>query len=73
MICSKGRGKGSAAGGVWTPLKCEGQVSGRPEWCTLRFRVTPDLLDPETKRQVFGFGGADSQIWVADFRIEPVQ
>ncbi len=72
VICSKGRGKGASDGGVWRPLKPEGAVSGRPEWCTLKFRVTPDLFDPETKRQILGFGGGDSQVWVADFQIAPL-
>jgi hypothetical protein len=70
VICSSGHGKGTTDGGVWKPLKREGELSGKPEWCTLRFRVTPDLFDPETRRQVFGFGGGDSQIWVADIKIE---
>jgi hypothetical protein len=73
VVCSKGRGKGTAQGGVWTPIKPEGKLSGRPEWCALKFRVPPNVLEQGTKRQIFGFGGADSQIWVADIRILPEQ
>jgi hypothetical protein len=71
LICSSGRGKGTNQGAVWKPLKREGELSGRPEWCTLRFHVSPGLFDPDTRRQSFGMGGGDSQIWVADFKIEP--
>jgi len=70
LICTKGKGAGTSAGGVWKPLPREGKVSGKPEWCRIVFTVPPDMLDPETKRQKFGFGGGDSQIWVADIRFE---
>ena len=71
LICSKGRGKGAAAGGVWAPVKPEVGLSGKPEWCTLKFRVSPGMFESDTKRQLFGFGGADSQIWVAEIQIAP--
>ena len=70
VICSKGKGKGTSSGGVWTPLSPEGAVSKKPEWCTIRFTVPPKMLDPDTKRQRFGFGGGDSQVWVASIKIE---
>ena len=70
IVCSKGKGKGTSAGGVWKPLPKQGQVNGKPEWCTIVFTVPPEMLDKETKRQRFGFGGADSQVWVADIRFE---
>ena len=70
VICSEGKGKAKSQGGVWTPLRPEGQVSKTPEWCTIRFPVAPKLLDKTTKRQRFGFGGGDSQVWVASIKIE---
>ncbi|NOZ21147.1 MAG: hypothetical protein GXP25_08660 [Planctomycetes bacterium] len=45
-------------------------MSKKPEWCTIRFTVPPEMLDPETKRQRFGFGGADAQVWVSSIKIE---
>jgi len=71
VICKEGKGKGTAEGGVWVPLEKEGELSGKPEWCTLRFHVAPELFDKESARQRFGFGGRDSQVWVADIAIEP--
>jgi len=71
LICTKGKGAGTAAGGVWKPLEREGALTGKPEWCTIKFHVPPEMLDPETKKQHFGFGGADSQVWVASIKIEP--
>jgi hypothetical protein len=72
MICTKGKGSGTPAGGVWKPLPRDGAVSGKPEWCKLTFTVPPESRDKETKLQNFGFGGADSQAWVADIRVEEV-
>lgn len=70
LICSKGKGKGTASGGVWQALAQEGQVSGKPEWCTITFTVPPEMLDKQTRKQRFGFGGGDSQVWVSDIRFE---
>ncbi|MEW6359556.1 MAG: DUF4838 domain-containing protein [Planctomycetota bacterium] len=70
VICSRGKGKGASSGGEWKPLPREGEVSKKPEWCTIRFTVPPDMLDSATKRQRFGFGGGDSQVWVSTIQIE---
>lgn len=70
LVCCQGKGKGTSAGGVWKPLPKQGQVNGKTEWCKIVFTVPPEMLDKETKRQRFGFGGGDSQVWVADIRFE---
>jgi len=54
--------------GVWTPLRPEQPLSKKPQWDTLRFRIPPEAFDPERAAQHFGFGGADSQVWVAAIR-----
>jgi hypothetical protein len=72
LICSQGLAKGSGQGGVWKPLPMRGRLTGKPEWCTLTFSVPPALLDRQTHRQTFGFGGGDSQVWVAEIRFEAV-
>ena len=72
LVCTKGRGAGTAQGGLWKPLAMHGRVSGKPEWCTVTFDVPAKMLDPATHRQIFGFGGGDQQAWVSDIRIERV-
>lgn len=72
LICSRGRAKGSSESGVWKPLPRQGRLTGKPEWCTLTFKVPSDMFDREIRRQSFGFGGADSQVWVAEIRVEMV-
>jgi hypothetical protein len=53
---------------VWNRVQPERGLSGKPEWETLTFRIPADLLDPERVGQTIGFGGADSQIWIANIR-----
>lgn len=53
---------------VWNRVPPERGLSGRPEWETLTFRIPAGLLDPERVGQTIGFGGADSQIWIANIR-----
>ena len=55
--------------GNWIPIAPEHPLSRKPQWDTLRFRVAPELFTPKQSTQHFGFGGGDSQIWVAAFRI----
>lgn len=74
VICTEGGGKGTAAGGVWTKLTLiEGRLSGEEQWDTLVFRAEPEQFDPEIAGAKLGFGGGDSQIWVADVRFEPAE
>lgn len=54
--------------GVWTPLRPRQPLSRKPQWDTLQFRVPSEALDRDRVAQQFGFGGADSQIWVAAIR-----
>jgi len=71
VICSKGKGAGTGAGGVWTPLKLmDGKLSGQEQWDTLTYLIEPEHLDPESAKQRIGFGGADSQVWVSEARVE---
>ncbi len=73
IICVEGRGKGFAEGGKWQRLELvHGKLSGREQWDTLVFRIRPEMLDKETMLQVVGLGGGDSQIWIAESKIEKV-
>ena len=53
---------------VWNRVQPENSLSGKPEWETMTFRIPADLLNPERVGQTIGFGGADSQIWIANIR-----
>jgi len=54
---------------VWTPIRPERPLSRKPQWDTLTFRIPPEALDKERALQRLGFGGADSQVWVAAIRV----
>ncbi len=72
VICTGGGGVGTASGGVWTPLPLiEGALSGEEQWDVLRYRVKPEMFDPEIVGARLGFGGGDSQIWIADAEFIP--
>ncbi len=72
VICSQGKGAGYAAGGIWEPLELiEGELSGKAQWDTIKWLVKPEQFDPEDTKTRIGFGGADSQIWLADARLYP--
>ncbi|MBM4048535.1 MAG: DUF4838 domain-containing protein, partial [Planctomycetes bacterium] len=70
VICSEGRGKGLAAGGKWTPLKPDKPLSGQEQWDEMVFAVAPDKFEKGRQRQIVGFGGGDSQVWVAEATVE---
>jgi len=55
---------------VWTPIRSQQRLSRKPQWDTLQFRIPPEALDHERVAQHLGFGGADSQIWVAAIRVQ---
>lgn len=57
-------------GGVWNSLKPERRLSKKPQWDTLVFRIPPKLMNPDRRGQRLGFGGADSQVWVAEIRVK---
>ncbi len=48
-----------------------GKPSGRPQWETIRFVLRPSDLDMKGKKQRFGFGSKDRQVWVSrvEFRV----
>lgn len=56
--------------GVWTPIRAQQKLSRKPQWDTLQFRIPPEALDKDRVAQHLGFGGADSQIWVAAIRVQ---
>ena len=58
----------NAADGVWKSVRPEKRLSKKPQWDTLVFRIPSDLLYEGRTVQRLGFGGADSQIWVARIR-----
>jgi hypothetical protein len=70
VINSDGTNRATAAGGVWTPVRPETPLSGRPQWDTLVFRIPPEALARERPAQRLGFGGGDSQIWISRIRVE---
>jgi hypothetical protein len=68
VINTGGEQKGYDAGGVWIPVEPEEPLSGEEQWDTLVFNIPVELLAPEKTTQTIGFGGADSQVWVAGIR-----
>lgn len=56
--------------GVWTPIRPQQRLSRKPQWDTLQFHIPPEAFDKDRAAQRFGFGGADSQIWVAAIRVQ---
>lgn len=58
----------NTAPGVWTPVVPEGRLSREEQWDTLVYRVPASALAPERTTQKVGFGGADSQVWIAEIR-----
>lgn len=53
---------------VWKSVRPEKRLSNKPQWDTVVFRIPADLLYQGQAVQHLGFGGADSQIWVARIR-----
>lgn len=72
VICTEGQGKGYNEGGKWPCVEPQGEISGREQWDHLVFRLTPELYDRATHKQIIGIGGKDSQIWVSDCWLEEV-
>jgi len=58
----------NTAPGVWTPVVPEGRLSKKEQWDTLVYQVPPSALAPERPAQKIGFGGSDSQVWIAEIR-----
>lgn len=55
---------------VWTPVRPQQRLSRKPQWDRLQFVIRPDIQDPGRTAQHLGFGGGDSQIWVAAIRVQ---
>jgi hypothetical protein len=72
VICTKGHGAGSNSGGEWNAVGSF-TPSGKEEWQEAVFEIPPDLYEADVRRQTVGFGGGDSQIWIADIRVEAVE
>ena len=53
---------------VWNRVQPEKKISSSAQWETMVFRIPAELLDPQRVGQTIGFGGADSQIWIANIR-----
>jgi len=71
-ICSKGHGAGRTSGGEWNGIGTF-TPSGKEEWQEAVFEIPPALYEAGVGRQIVGFGGGDSQIWIAETRIEPAE
>jgi len=56
--------------GVWNPVQPETRRSGSPQWETLVYHIPAKLLDSNRVGQTIGFGGADSQVWIANIRYQ---
>jgi hypothetical protein len=54
--------------GVWNGVRPEKRLSGSPQWETMVFQIPAKLLDTKRVGQTIGFGGSDSQIWIANIR-----
>ncbi|NUQ61286.1 MAG: DUF4838 domain-containing protein [Pirellulales bacterium] len=52
----------------WTRIRPQTRLSGKPHWETLVYRIPAESLDPGREVQRVGFGGGDSQIWIAAIR-----
>ena len=44
---------------------------GQAKWETLVYEIPPELMMPRKKAPEIGFGGGDSQVWVARIRVVP--
>lgn len=54
---------------VWNRVAPEQRLSGKPQWETLVFRIPAELMDASRAGQKIGFGGGDSQNWIAEIRV----
>ncbi|HUT88144.1 MAG TPA: DUF4838 domain-containing protein [Thermoguttaceae bacterium] len=55
--------------GVWTPVKPNARLSRKEQWDTLEYEIPPPAMAPDRPSQKIGFGGADSQVWIAEIRV----
>jgi hypothetical protein len=70
IICTEGQGKGYDQGGKWARVAPRGKLSGKEQWDELVYRLTPELYDRASPRQIVGLGGGDSQVWISECWLE---
>ena len=70
VVNTGGERKSYADGGIWKPVSPRTALSGKEQWDTLVFDIPVELLAPGKPVQAIGFGGSDSQVWVAEIRCE---
>lgn len=54
--------------GVWNRVRPAKRLSGKPQWDTMVYHISPELLNPDRVGQTVGFGGADNQVWISGVR-----
>lgn len=54
---------------VWTRVAPEARLSRKEQWDTLVYKIPPSAMDLTRKAQKIGFGGGDSQVWIAAVRV----
>jgi hypothetical protein len=69
VVNTGGLGRSYAGGGLWTPVKPLAPLSGEPQWETLVFDITPEVLPAGAASVRVGMGGGDSQIWISAVRV----
>ena len=69
VINTGGLSRGYSDGGIWTPVTPLQALSGEPKWERLVFRSQPEVYAPGKAMQKIGFGGADSQVWIAHIEV----
>ncbi len=55
--------------GEWNGIQPRSKLSGEAKWETLVYEIPPKLLAKDQKVQKVGFGGGDSQVWIAEIRV----
>ncbi len=58
--------------GEWKGIRPESALSGKAKWETVGYTIPPDLMAPDRRLQEIGFGGGDSQVWIASIRVKPL-
>ncbi len=55
--------------GEWNAVMPQSKLSGKEGWETLVYTISPKLLAKDRRIQTIGFGGGDSQVWIAEIRV----
>ncbi len=58
---------------VWDRIPPRRRLRGQAMWETLVYTIPSELMAPGKKLQELGFGGGDSQVWLAGIRVVPVR